>query len=89
MTPPPVALCLGGSGVGVGFKLLTLYSLLVGSAGGGVGGQSLKPLIYCSSCVSVTSVCVGIEGGAFFQFRSEMSGDHIFYTGISIKLFCI
>lgn len=84
-----MALCLWGSGVGVGFKLLTLYSLLVGSGGRGVGGQSLKPLIYGSSCVSVIPVCVGIEDGAFFQFKSEMSGDHIFYTGISIKLFCI
>lgn len=42
-------------GVGVGFKLLTLYSLLAASESWG-GGQSLKPLIYFSSCVSVTLV---------------------------------
>ena len=74
---------------GVGFKLLTLYSLLVGSGGWGWGGQSLKPLIYFSSCVFVIPVCAGTVDRGFFQFKSEMSGNHIFYTGISIKLFCI
>lgn len=49
-TLSPWALCAGE-----GFKLLTLYSLLAGSESWG-GGQSLKPLIYFSSCVSVTPV---------------------------------
>lgn len=71
--------------MGVGFKLLTLYSVLVGSGKWGVGGQSPKPLIYFSNPVSVLPVCVGTLDGGFFQFKSDMSGDPIFYTGISIK----
>ena len=73
--PATLRLCALG---GVGFKLLTLYSLLVGSGGWGVGGQSLKPLIYFSSCVCVIPVCVGTVDRVFFQFKSEMSGNHIF-----------
>lgn len=77
--------------LGVGVKLLTLYSLLVGSGswGAGEGGrQSRKPLIYFSSCFCGPGSEHGIRMG-FFPFKSKMSGNHIFYTSISIKLFCI
>lgn len=51
-----------------------------------MGGQSLKPLIYCSSCVSGPGVCRH-RGWGFFQFTSEMSGDHIFYTVFQLNCF--